>query len=318
MSTTYFSERERGPRPRMAEAISQPVRRALLRQIQLGIGNGSYGWRFPEQCGDERGPCGTDERAFWDTAAAEVPDLLLPENASLEQALRCADDVDTVVFLDLLEFCARAVARPVQRDYHSYYGHYHLGFDRDAGLTDFLSHVNQLFRRNGSAHQACGKNCAKSSSILVTRRPIGCLPPRGNAFSHRARRTVGTRWRSSGMPLSVSRHSRPVPARRRRPIASWTERPNHRGFANFWVRKPWHSRRSVTDFAFVIRKRPRNPSRRVNRSTTCFTGCSAFFALFCARQVVAASCGSPVLAAERRVAEGQLVGPDTFASPISP
>ena len=38
MSTTYFSERERGPRPRMAEAISQPVRRALLRQIQLGIG----------------------------------------------------------------------------------------------------------------------------------------------------------------------------------------------------------------------------------------------------------------------------------------
>ena len=127
MSTTYFSERERGPRPRMAEAISQPVRRALLRQIQLGIGNGSYGWRFPEQCGDERGACGTDERAFWDTAAAEVPDLLLPENASLEQALRCADDVDTVVFLDLLEFCARAVARPVQRDYHSYY--HHLGYE---------------------------------------------------------------------------------------------------------------------------------------------------------------------------------------------
>ena len=161
MSTTYFSERERGPRPRMAEAISQPVRRALLRQIQLGIGNGSYGWRFPEQCGDERGPCGTDERAFWDTAAAEVPDLLLPENASLEQALRCADDVDTVVFLDLLEFCARAVARPVQRDYHSYYGHYHLGFDRDAGLTDFLSHVNQLFRRNGVAFELSDEGDAR-------------------------------------------------------------------------------------------------------------------------------------------------------------
>ena len=148
MSTTYFSERERGPRPRTAEAISQPVRRALLRQIQIGIGNGSYGWRFPEQCCDERGTCGTDERAFWDTAAAEVPDLLLPENASSEQAVQCADDVDTGVFLDLLEFCARAVARPVQRDYHSFFGHYHLGFDRDAGLTDFLSHVNQLFRRN--------------------------------------------------------------------------------------------------------------------------------------------------------------------------
>ena len=81
MSTTYFSEREHGLRPRTAEAISQPVRRALLRHIQVGIGNGSYGWRFPEQCGDGRGPCGTDECAFWDTAAAEVPDLLLPDNA---------------------------------------------------------------------------------------------------------------------------------------------------------------------------------------------------------------------------------------------
>ena len=92
MSTTYFSERERGPRPRMAEAISQPVRRALLRQIQLGIENGSYGWRFPEQCGDERGPCGTDERAFWDTAAAEVPDLVPTEN--LIRTVRVTDCAD--------------------------------------------------------------------------------------------------------------------------------------------------------------------------------------------------------------------------------
>ena len=153
MSTTYFSEREHGPRPRTAEVISKPVRRALVRHIQVGIGNGAYGWRFPEQCADGRGPCGTDERAFWDAAAGEVPDLSLPDNAWSEQALQSAEDVDTVVFLDLLEFCASAVAEPVKRGYHSFMGHHHLDFDHDAGLHDFVSHVNRLFSRNGVAFE---------------------------------------------------------------------------------------------------------------------------------------------------------------------
>ena len=161
MSTMYFSEREHGPRPRTAEIISKPVRRALLRHIQVGIGNGTYGWRFPEQCDDGRGPCGTDERAFWDAAAGEVPDLSLPDNAWSEQALQSAEDVDTVVFLDLLEFCASAVAQPAKRNYHSFMEHHHLDFDRDAGLHDFVSHVNRLFRRNGVAFELSDEGDAR-------------------------------------------------------------------------------------------------------------------------------------------------------------
>ena len=114
MSTTYFSEREQGPRPRTDELISQTVWRALLRRIEVGIGNGAFGWRFPAQCDDGYGPCGTDEQAFWDTAMAEVPDLPIPDDSLPGRALRSAEDVDTVIVLDLLEFCARSVTRPIK------------------------------------------------------------------------------------------------------------------------------------------------------------------------------------------------------------
>ena len=77
----------------------------------------------------------------------------LPDNAWSEQALQSAEDVDTVVFLDLLEFCASAVPQPVKRNFHSFMEHHHLDFDRDAGLHDFVSQVNRLFRRNGMAFE---------------------------------------------------------------------------------------------------------------------------------------------------------------------
>ena len=161
MSTTYFSEREHGPRPRTDELISQTVWRALLRRIEVGIGNGAFGWRFPAQCDDGYGPCGTDEQAFWDTAMAEVPDLPIPDDSLPGRALRSAEDVDTVIVLDLLEFCARSVTRPIKAGYHSFFGHHHLDFDRDAGLADFVNDVNLLFRRNGIAFELSDEGDAR-------------------------------------------------------------------------------------------------------------------------------------------------------------
>ena len=161
MNTTYFSERERGPRPRMDEAISAPVRRALFHQIDVRMGNGSFGWKFPAQCDDGRGPIGTDAQAFWDTAVAEIPDLPVPDDSWPAQALQSADDVDTVVFLDLLEFCARAVARPIEGGYHSFFDHHHLDYDREAGLAEFVDDVNRLFGRNGIAFELSDEGDAR-------------------------------------------------------------------------------------------------------------------------------------------------------------
>ena len=160
MCTTYFSEREREARPRREETISTPVRRALLRLIEIRIGNGSFGWRFPAQCADGYGPYGTDERAFWDTAVAEVPDMPIPDGCA-EPTLQSAEDAETVVFLDLLEFSARAVARPIDQGYHGFSRHHHLDFDRDAGLADFVEDVNRLFRRNGIAFELSNEGDAR-------------------------------------------------------------------------------------------------------------------------------------------------------------
>ncbi len=139
----YFSDREKGERARTDETISKRVWGGLYGLIQGRIDDGSFGYRYPEMCDDGRGPCGTDRDAFWLTAHAEIPDL--PEH------VRDREVPDMYAILDLLEFGARAVAQPIQRNYHEFFGHYHLDFKRDVGLTDFISTVNRLFARNGIA-----------------------------------------------------------------------------------------------------------------------------------------------------------------------
>ena len=56
---------------------------------------------------------------------------------------------ETPVILDLLEFCAQAVGEPIEGDFHSFFGHSHLSWDREAGLATFVASVNRLFARNG-------------------------------------------------------------------------------------------------------------------------------------------------------------------------
>jgi hypothetical protein len=143
--TTYFSDRERGSRARTEEVISIRVWGALYDLIQGRIDDGSFGATFPDMCPDGRGPVGTDARAFWRTAEAEMP--YLPEQ------LRPDELPDTLAILDLLEFCSRSIAQPLQGSYHSFFDHYHLGFDRVAGLANFTAAVDRLFARNGIAFE---------------------------------------------------------------------------------------------------------------------------------------------------------------------
>src|SRR5262249_55675367 len=60
---------------------------------------------------------------------------------------------DSLTILDLLEFCARNVARPIKGGYHGFFGHYHLDFGREEGLREFIDDVNRLFARNGIAFE---------------------------------------------------------------------------------------------------------------------------------------------------------------------
>lgn len=143
--STYFTDREYGSRPPTIDIIDERLWAGLYSLIQTGIGNGSFGLRFPEQCPDGNGPCGCDEQAFRRVLGAEVP--------WIEWPLSPSDVPDTPVILDLLEFCASTVGEPIRGSYHSYFGHYHLSWDRDAGLARFVADVNLLFRRNALAYE---------------------------------------------------------------------------------------------------------------------------------------------------------------------
>lgn len=141
----YFSDRERGTKPRTQEDIPLRVWAALCELIFLGLEDGSFGYGFPDMCPDGRGPCGTDRGAFYRLLHAEIPDA--PEK------LDPAEAPDTFTILDILQFCSQVISKPVQQDYHSYFGHYHLDFDHELGVQEFVSSVNRLFARNGIAFE---------------------------------------------------------------------------------------------------------------------------------------------------------------------
>ena len=137
----YFTDREYGEQPRTVEVVNGRVWGGLCSLVDKGVSDGSFGYRFPEQCPDGRGPCGCDSYAFSQMLRAEIPTIDWPLSAE--------NLPETPVILDLLEFCAQAVGEPIERDYHSFFGHSHLSWDRKAGLAMFVANVNRLFARNG-------------------------------------------------------------------------------------------------------------------------------------------------------------------------
>lgn len=151
--TAYFTDREYGARPPTVDPIDGRVWGGLHSLIATRLGNGSFGYRFPEQCPDGYGACGCDSQAFRRVLAAEVPWIEWP--ASAEEV------PDTPVILDLLEFCAAAVGEPIEGVYHSFFRHHHLSWDREAGLNRFVTDVNLVFARNGVAYELTASGQAR-------------------------------------------------------------------------------------------------------------------------------------------------------------
>ena len=71
----YFTDREFGERPRTIDVIDARLWGGLCSLIDTRVGDGSFGYRFPEQCPDGRGPCGCDSHAFGLVLGAEVPSI---------------------------------------------------------------------------------------------------------------------------------------------------------------------------------------------------------------------------------------------------
>ena len=141
----YFTDREYGKRSQTIDTIDTQLWAGFRSLIDIRVGDGSFGFRFPEQCPDGRGPCGCDSHAFGQVLRAEVPSIKWPADDSVLPG--------TPVILDVLEFCSSAVGNSSKRDFHEYWGHYHLSWDRDNGLAEFVDEVNLLFTRNGVAYE---------------------------------------------------------------------------------------------------------------------------------------------------------------------
>lgn len=143
----YFSDREKGPRSRINEEISEPAWGGIIAVINSRITDSSFGFRYPLLCPDGRGPCGCDEQTFSLALRGIIPEILWPLDSNIVPPI--------LVILDLLEFCHRAVAKPLPIGFHSYFGHEHFGFDPEEGQTEFRNEINRILARNGIAYELC-------------------------------------------------------------------------------------------------------------------------------------------------------------------
>lgn len=142
----YFSDRELGARPRIVEDINLSVWGGLVAIINSRISDGSFGYSFPEECPDGGGNiCGCDSNKLSLSLAAEIPGISLPLDASRMPP--------TLTILDFLEFCHRAIGKPVKTDYHSFFRHHHLHFEPEEGQTVFRNDIERIFSRNGIAYE---------------------------------------------------------------------------------------------------------------------------------------------------------------------
>jgi hypothetical protein len=159
MPISYFSEREEGPKPRVNERITEPAWGGIVAAIITRIEDNSFGYRFPLQCPDGRGVSGCNGQLFALAIKSEVPDILWPLN---HDEVPC-----TLAILDFLEFCHRVVAKAIEGDYHSFFGHSHLSFEPEAGQLIFRQDINRIFARNGLVYEimANGDRSASPSDI---------------------------------------------------------------------------------------------------------------------------------------------------------
>jgi len=163
----YFSDRERGPRARTAEQIPATAWGGFVALLRSLLENGAVGVDFPDMCYDGYGRVGADQQAFTLALQGEIPEVAWPLDPSAQPS--------DLTILDLVEFCHRHVARPIKGQYHSFFQHSHLTFDRDAGKEEFRERVNRILARNGVAFElgADGRVIRLAPSVLRESLAVG-------------------------------------------------------------------------------------------------------------------------------------------------
>lgn len=148
----YFSDKEGKSKVQTVDSITPAAWGGIVAFIQGLISTGAFGKYYPEMCPDGDGPTGTDEQSFKLALKAEVPEIEWPlKTEGGDRWEREPWAPETMVALDLIQFCYHSVTKPIQVGYHDFFRHYHLSFDEESGKDSFREKINTILRRNGIA-----------------------------------------------------------------------------------------------------------------------------------------------------------------------
>ena len=174
MTDRYFSEREGEEMPRESEVIDARAWRGISTEITSRVNDGSFGESYPDRCPEGAVTCGTDSDRFSYAIRAEINSL--PEDGYPWDTFPHDDPPPTLVILDLLEFCWRAISKATTIGYHDYWNHSHLRYHPEAqaaGREDFRRTINRIFRRNSLAFELTDSGQIERLSPPVLREALG-------------------------------------------------------------------------------------------------------------------------------------------------
>lgn len=142
---TFYSDRMNGPQTPLDDTLPATTSRGLLSLVQVKITGNWFAQAFPERCPDGHGICDTDIGALSANLQALVPmapwPLLQPHITMTDEAV-----------FDLVEFAAARIKEPVERTYHSFFGHYELDFSEE-GRAEFLADINTILQRGRTPYE---------------------------------------------------------------------------------------------------------------------------------------------------------------------
>jgi hypothetical protein len=141
----FYSDRTTGQNLRETEEITEPAWRGVLALVNNKINSNFLAQQFPDPCPDGAGVVGTQTTNLVGMMEALIPGFEWPPQPY--------GVPKTHVALDLIDFVAQRVAKPRPGHYHTFYGHFELNSDVQAGRAVFSKEVNLLFARNGIAFE---------------------------------------------------------------------------------------------------------------------------------------------------------------------
>ena len=165
---SFYTDRTRGPVPRLREDIPETAWRALAALVQRRVEGNWLAKEFPDSCPDGNGIWGTNHGLLSDTLEALIPELSWP----LDQN---APDTETV--LDLLDFVGQRAALPVEKTWHPFFQHHELSFDVQKGRVAFRADVEEIFARMGIAYQINSRMTVHRLGPPEARETIADLDP---------------------------------------------------------------------------------------------------------------------------------------------